>query len=356
MNGIIMCSSLGAMALAAVAAMSGPPDSTETQQETTITGQFFIARQGNAAQPPKGRWEANLQAAGMLKIVVDDHGKRVLLNNEILPADRVIWQPHNLVMIIDETHQRQFEVALGEDGRIDYIRPGTWLEYRGAGAPRVAIGIYTDPISPPLASQLGLDPDTALLVKSVVENMPAFKSGVHQFDIITAVDDQDQVTQETLQKVVFSKEPGQSIQLRLIRRSQPIELSVDVEAVQPLDSTAQDPLFGGPIGMDSFKIDPKTFQSGDIVGIQYGGPDHPVIQFEGRDNAFVFSRPNLSSIDSVQNQAATISVEALTRTTSDIQGLESQIKILTERITSLEAMIARLVGEQSVTAPAGAKP
>ncbi len=336
MNGIMVCSSLGAMALAAVAAMSGPPDSTESQRKTTITGQFFSARRVDAAQPPKGRWEADLAPVGLLNIVVDDHGKRVLLDNQALPADRVIWQPHNLVMVIDESHQRQFEVALGENGRIDYIRPGTWLEYRGLNSPRVAIGIYTDPVSLPLASQLGLDPNSALLVKSVVEDMPAYKSGVHQFDIITGVDDQDQVTQETLQKIVFSKEPGQSIQLRLLRRSQPIELSVNVEEVQPLAPGAVDPIFGGSIDMFP--------------------DDRPVIQFGNEGEAVVIARPKSPTLDFGQRPATMLSIEALSQSTADIKGLEDQVKLLTERIASLEAMITRLAGEQPDTAPAGAKP
>ena len=356
MNGIMVCSSLGAMTLAAVATMTGPPAATDTQPAETATRHFFAARQADAAKPPKGRWELNLQSVGLLNIVVDDHGRRVLLDNKPLPADRVIWQPHNLVMIVDELHQRQFEVALGEKGRIDYIRPGTWLEYRGANPPRVAIGIYTDPVSPSLASQLGLDPDTALLVKSVVENMSAFKSGVHQFDIITAVDDEDQVNQETLQKIVFSKEPGQSIQLRLIRRSQPIELSVNVEAVEPLNSEAVDPLFGGTMGMEDIQIDMNSFRTGNVLGLRYGDPDRPVIQFRDQGDAIVFSRPAFPNVDSIQRPPTTLTVEALSPTAADLQGLEVQIKRLTERIASLESMIARLVGEPPAIAPASTKP
>lgn len=353
MNGIMMCSSLGAMALAAVAAMSGPPESAETPRETTITGKFFFARQVDTAEPPKGRWEANLAPIGTLNIVVDEHGRRVLLNNQPLPSDRVIWQPHNLLMVIDESRQRQFEVALGENGRIDYIRPGTWLEYRGAGAPRVAIGIYTDPVPAPLASQLGLDPDTALLVKGVVENMPAFKSGVHQFDIITALDDQDQVTQETLQNIVFSKEPGQSIQLHLIRRSQPMEITVHVQEVQPLAQADLDPLITGPF--KDFVIDPNSFTSPDDPW-QFVPGGQRIIQFKN-EQAIVFGSDVPSNINANgrPNQLFNIT----TRTTGqpdDMRRLEARIDVLSQRIASLEAMIAQLVRGPAATAPAGAQP
>lgn len=356
MNGVMMCGTLGAMTMAAVAALSVPPAATENQQEQTVTRQFFITRQLSTAEPSKGRWEANLPPVGKLSIVVDDHGKRVLLNNKLLPSDRVIWQPNNLVMLIDESRQRQFEVALGEKGRIEYVRPNSWLEYRGANAPRVAIGIYTDPISPPLASQLGLDPDSGLLVTSVVENMPAFKSGVHQFDVITAVDDQDRVNQDTLKSVVSGKQPGQTIQLRLIRRSQPVELSVEVEEVQPLDPSALDPFFGGPVGMEDLKIDPDSFVSGDWSGWQFGGTDRPVIQFRPEGDAIVFSRPGFSNLDSGQRGPSTFAIGRIPNATGDIQQLEVQIKALTERIASLEAMIARLVGEPPAIEPAGIKP
>jgi len=184
--------------------------------------------------------------------------------------------------------------------------------------------------------------------------MPAFKSGVRQFDVITAVDDEEQVTQEALRKIVFSKEPGQTIRLRLIRQAQPIELSVHVEEVQPLDSDARDPLFGGPMGMEDFQIDLDSFTTGNPLGIQFADPNRPVIQFGNEGSAFLYTRPGFSNLNPGQGLPTTLAIEAISHTTADIRGLEVQVKLLTERIASLEAMITRLAGEQPVTAPAGA--
>ncbi|GEM_PF-6470549 len=347
MNGIMICGSLGAMVAAALAALSSPPADSDAPESRTATRQVFITRQLDTAEPPTGKWEANLPPVGQLSIVVDSNGKRVLVNGKALPPDRVIWQPDNLVMLIDESRQRQFEVALGEKGSIKYVRPNSWLEYRGANAPRVAIGIYTDPITPPLASQLGLDIDAALLVTGVVKDLPAFKSGVHQFDIITAIDDQDRVSQETLKRVVFSKEPGQTIQLRLLRKAQPLELTVDVEKVDALDQNAADPFFGTALGGgDLIEIDGDTYRSPDI----WFPSDRPVIEFKGEDSAIVVARQSFD----LGSRAFTLRPSP--DSVGDIQGLEMQIKVLTERITNLEALIARLAGDQPAVGPAGIKP
>ncbi len=328
MNSILASTGLGAMALAAVAAMSGPPTAEDRAPQESVTRQFFITRQIEAAEPIEGRWEANLPPVGQLTIVVDDKGKRVTLNGEALSADRVIWQPHNLVMLIDEARRRQFEVVLGENGRITSVRPNSWLEYRGSGAPRVAIGIYTDPVPAPLAAHLGIEPEKALLVSNVVQDMPAFKSGVLQFDVITAVDDEQVVNQNTLKDVVLSKEPGETIQLRLIRQTRPLEVSVEVAKVEALDPNAVDPIFSLPSGPGEIMFDPQTFSSPDLSDWAFGGSGTRIIQFEdgkallGPAVAGRFNDPG------------------------SVQSLQAEIRALTERITSLEAMIAQLLAEE----------
>ncbi|MCC6906720.1 MAG: PDZ domain-containing protein [Phycisphaerales bacterium] len=339
MNGILASTGLGAMALAAVAAMSGPPTAEEKAPQESITRQFFITRQIDTAEPIEGRWEANLPPVGQLTIVVDEKGKRVTLNGEALSPDRVIWQPHNLVMLIDEARRRQFEVVLGENGRITSVRPNSWLEYRGSAAPRVAIGIYTDPVPAPLAAQLGIEADQALLVSNVVQDMPAFKSGVLQFDVITAVDDEQVVNQNTLKNVVLGKEPGQTIQLRLIRQARPLELSVEVAKVEPLDPGAVDPIFSLPNGPGEIRIDAETFSSPDLVDWTFTGSGARVIRFENDDAILVptvagrFGEPG------------------------NVQSLQAEIRALTARITSLEAMIAQLLTEQRGSVkPAGIDP
>ncbi len=307
---------------------------------------------------------------GSLSIVVDDNGLRVQLNGQPVPPDRVAWQADNFLMIFDESRQRQFQVKLGEGSKIEAVRPGTWLEYVGSNAPRVAIGVYTSPLSPPLAAQLDLDPDGALLITSVVEDMPAFRSGVQQFDVITAVDHVSPVTDVTLRRIVSAKQEGEPVQLRLIRRAQPLELSVTVEAVKPLESAEVIREFfpdipqSGQIlgGMNrTLTVSERTFEQGDFI---FGLPtdERPVIRFDkGMDRGVLLPRQVLRNYVAPGEQFHQLfQFTAPGEGKIEVSVIELRLEALDARLANLEAMIARLVSDKQpvddVTPAAGDRP
>lgn len=372
----LMCSTVGAAALAAVGAFVAPPADdaaggrATTATATTGAATFFIAQDLRTVDPPRGRWEATLQPVGSLNIVVDDNGLRVQLNGKPVPPDRVAWQADNFLMVFDESRQRQFQVKLGEGSKIEAVRPGTWLEYVGSSAPRVAIGVYTSPLSPPLAAQLDLDPDGALLITSVVEDMPAFRSGVQQFDVITAVDNVSPVTDVTLRRIVSAKQEGEPVQLRLIRRAQPLELSVTVEAVKPLDSAEvirelfPDIPQSGDIlgGMNrTLTVSERTFEQGDFI---FGLPtdERPVIRFDkGMDRGVLLPRQVLRNYVAPGEQFHQLfQFTAPGEGKIEVSVIELRLEALDARLANLEAMLARLVSDKQpvddVTPAAGDRP
>lgn len=356
----LMCSTFGVAALTALGALVTPPSDDAgvarpaTAPASERAASVFITQDSRPGDPPRGRWEAALQPIGALSIVIDDAGMRVQLNGKPVPSDRVAWQADNFLMIFDENRQRQFQVKLGEGSRIDAVRPGTWLEYVASNAPRVAIGVYTSPLSPPLAAQLDLDPDGALLITSVVEDMPAFRSGVQQFDVITAVDEIAPVSDATLRQIVSGKQEGEPVRLRLIRRAKPLELSVPVEAVKPLEGAEvireffpDIPQSGEMLGGLNLPYTQQTLEQGDFI---FGLPsdERPVIRFDkDMDRGVLLPRQVLRNYVSPGEQFhRSFRLTTPGQGQIEISAIEVRLQALDARLANLEAMLTLLVAEK----------
>ncbi len=102
---------------------------------------------------------------------------------------------------------------------------------REAAHPRGRIGIALGRTHEALALHLGLDPDEVILVERVIEGQAAERAGVETYDIITHIDGESPATPQRLRHVVEDKEPGDAVQLIVIRAGKPMELSVPVEQV-----------------------------------------------------------------------------------------------------------------------------
>lgn len=98
-----------------------------------------------------------------------------------------------------------------------------------AAQPRGRIGIALGRTHEALALHLGLDPDEVILVERVIEGQAAERAGVETYDIITHIDGESPATPQRLRQVVQDKEPGDAVQLSVIRAGQPMELAVPVE-------------------------------------------------------------------------------------------------------------------------------
>lgn len=105
---------------------------------------------------------------------------------------------------------------LREDGRVDYA----------------FIGVTTQPLYPQLARRLDIDAETGALVAEVVDGGPADDAGIRggdrelRFqgqevraggDVIVSVDGQRLRGESDLSRIIGSKEPGETVELRVIR-------------------------------------------------------------------------------------------------------------------------------------------
>lgn len=102
-----------------------------------------------------------------------------------------------------------------------------WSVGRDDG-PEPHIGVQVGAVPAPLAEHLGLDADACVLVLGVTDGGPAAAAGLAENDIVTGVDDADEVTDTTLREAVARTAPGDSLRMRIVRRGKPQELTVVV--------------------------------------------------------------------------------------------------------------------------------
>jgi hypothetical protein len=93
------------------------------------------------------------------------------------------------------------------------------------------LGLQFGPVSKPLASHLNLSKGVGQMVLNVVEDSPADKAGLQQYDVIVQIDGRDASAEiENFMEIVKGFEPGQKHKFSVIRGSRPVEVTVEVGA------------------------------------------------------------------------------------------------------------------------------
>jgi serine protease Do len=83
--------------------------------------------------------------------------------------------------------------------------------------PWLGVGLYT--VDQAAVRQLKLSITKGVLITQIASGSPAAKSGLKQYDVITAIDGKDLATQEELVKIIRSCKIGQTIQITYWRAS-----------------------------------------------------------------------------------------------------------------------------------------
>lgn len=80
------------------------------------------------------------------------------------------------------------------------------------------LGVTAAPVDLALGSQLRLPPGVGLVVNHVVDNSPAEAAGLRPHDVLFKLEDQLLINAEQLAVLVRTHDPGDSVQLTIIRR------------------------------------------------------------------------------------------------------------------------------------------
>lgn len=137
--------------------------------------------------------------------------------------------------------------------------------------PRVMVGINMSDVGATLREHFGLSEDTGFVVDTVIEGLPASNAGIQPRDIVIAIDGQS-VTNATLRQVLNTKEPGQKVKVRILRKGSEQNLDMVLEpydaAKLGISPTAGASGSGGPTIIREFPMIDFYRRSGNSEEVQ----------------------------------------------------------------------------------------
>lgn len=127
------------------------------------------------------------------------------------------------------------------------------------------LGVGIQPISPDIASALGLENRNGALVSNVVPDSPAAKAGIQTGDVVTKFADTAIESPHELSRIVSMTDPGQTAPVVVRRNGESITLEARVAELQPPAQQAEaQQAQPGELGMTLAPITPELRQRFDL--------------------------------------------------------------------------------------------
>lgn len=101
-----------------------------------------------------------------------------------------------------------------------------WSWSDGNSPRRPKMGVFLNEPGYTIASQLNINRRETTVITDVVNDSPAERAGLREYDIITRIDGLDQADPSDLRRAIRSKEWGDAITLTIIREGQPMDVVV----------------------------------------------------------------------------------------------------------------------------------
>ncbi len=207
-----------------------------------------------------------------------------------------------------------------------------------AAAPRVRIGLTTEQVPLPVAKQLTIDAEQAVMVSNVTLGLAAEKAGLRAYDVIVKLDGTAPVTQQTLRRRVAECEPGEPITLRVIRAGESREIRVFAE--RAVDTS---------VIIDPAKISIQALVTAPTikVGVPSVSVRAPLVETLVYDETAVrVGVPILSDIPILNRfYAPTTLVDVSVNDGSIKSQLRAELATLKEQVARIEAIISQIESE-----------
>ena len=80
---------------------------------------------------------------------------------------------------------------------------------------------------------LGVDPGKSTILNHVADDTPAKRGGLHQWDVVIAVDGAEDASPEAIRRVLRHSVPGETVDFEVLRGGEQREIKVVLEAADP---------------------------------------------------------------------------------------------------------------------------
>ncbi len=160
-------------------------------------------------------------------IILDEDGKEMALGNIWIGDD----DEHGFVPWVMRFHGADGNEVIADSMRL-LFKPGFNFDFDGSSFehPKVMLGIQLAPPGEALEIHLRLDPDSATMISQVYEGLAADEAGLEKYDIIIAINGDDEAGSENVRKVLSEKEPGEGITLTIIHKGKKRKVHVELQA------------------------------------------------------------------------------------------------------------------------------
>ncbi|HBS29513.1 MAG TPA: hypothetical protein DEB06_08715 [Phycisphaerales bacterium] len=91
------------------------------------------------------------------------------------------------------------------------------------------IGVYSDSVPGSTASQLGIDRNNSTLITSIIGGTPAERAGLRRFDVIVAVNGDDDASEREFRRAIRGTPDGDPLTLTVLREGQRLDIAVTPE-------------------------------------------------------------------------------------------------------------------------------
>ena len=158
-------------------------------------------------------------------IILNDDGKEMALGNIWIGDD----DEHRIMPWVMRFHDDDDVEVNADSMRLffdhDFQFGGNSFEH-----PKAMLGVQLASPGEALEFHLRLDPDSATMISHVYEGLSADEAGLEKYDIIVAINGDDEAGTENVRKVLSEKEPGEEITLTIIHEGKKRKVRVELQA------------------------------------------------------------------------------------------------------------------------------
>jgi hypothetical protein len=222
-----------ALAGTAVAGPHGQGDSKKTTTTRVVTP-------APRASEAKNFEFITHEGSDKYEIIVKGDEVIARVNGLRVAGDR-LKQGENSIVIYDDSGDVLKRIAVGPRvrDRIADIKIAPTVRFdddrdnaqwaAGGEHPPVMLGVLLESPGEALRSQLGVGEHT-ILIEKVMKGLPAQKAGLKQWDIVVAINGHEVDGARMLGKILMESEPGDELDLVIIRGGKKIERTLELEA------------------------------------------------------------------------------------------------------------------------------
>jgi hypothetical protein len=171
-----------------------------------------------------------------VEIIVNGDTVKARVNGLAISPDRIVKKDGEVILLDDAGKQMK---VISIAPRMSGLAPAPGMRFGVTvdaddisveiERPPVMLGVLLESPSDALRAHLDL-PEHALILEKVMDGLPAHKAGLEQWDIIIEVNGEPMEEEKVLHHELMESEPGDEMELVVVRAGREIEVEVDLIA------------------------------------------------------------------------------------------------------------------------------